>query len=281
METPTHAGATITLVTTSNRARIWLPLLQRLTEVSPDWVLLKHVDSALTGFGDIDSSAPRSQWPMLLAEFGRWASAHELGPVISCPHIPLLTHNIALAGAEPFFELDLMTRKVFLGSTLYEPRDIAPLAEMDPRGFRRLRPGAEGLHKLVNNGARRDGRPREAALRSKHIPELLASDPQGVRQAAALFFGPAERDVLALADAVVRGGWDRRAMLRVEAWSLLRALREPQSVAARARAHLAVRRCPVLKTIYGGGRRVPAPADAWLAEVARTHRVIDVRHATA
>jgi hypothetical protein len=270
----------MTRVTTSNRAGVWLPLLQRLTQVSPDWILLKHVDSALTGFGDIDSSAPRAQWPMLIAEFGRWAAANGLGPVISCPHVPLLTHNIALAGAEPFFELDLMTRKVFLGSTLYGPRDIAPLAEMDPRGFRRLRPGAEGLHKLVNNGALRNGRPNEPALRSKHIRELLASDPEGVRLAAALF-GPAERDVHALADAVVRGGWDRPATLRVEAWSLVRALREPQSVAARARAHVAVRRCPVLRAIFGGGRRVPVPADAWLAEVARTHRVSDGRHATA
>jgi hypothetical protein len=260
------------LASNSQRADLWLPLLRRLTELSPDWVLLKNADSALNGYGDIDSSAWSSQWPILIGEFGRWASARGLGPVISCPHVPNLTHNVALAGAEPFFELDLVTRKVFLGSTLYRPADLVPLAELDPRGFRRLRPGAEGLLKLVNNGAQRSGRPNVQGLRIKQIPELLARDPEGVRLTASLF-GPAERDIIALADAVVAGRWNRRAMLAVEAWSLFRAVGEPKSVAARVGAHIAARRCPVLRALFREHRRVPIPAEAWLREVARTHRV--------
>lgn len=259
-------------VSMAERADLWLPLLRRLTELSPEWVLLKNADSALAGYGDIDSAASSSHWPILIAEFERWASVHGLGPVISCPHIPNLTHNVALAGAEPFFELDLMTRKVFLGSTLYTPADIASLAELDTRGFRRLRPGAEGLFKLVNNGSWRSGRPNEKALQSKQIPELLACDPEGVRLAASLF-GPSERQIVALAEAVVAGRWNRRAMLAVEAWSVIRAVGEPQSVAARVRARVAVRKCPVLQAVFKWGRRAPTPPEAWLRHVARTHRV--------
>lgn len=261
----------MTALRVSNRADVWLPLLRRLTELSPEWVAWKSADSALTGYGDIDSAASFREWPALTAEFRRWAFASGLGPVIACPHAPNLMHLVALAGDEPFFEVDLVARKVFLGSTLFQPADLAPFTELDPRGFRRTRPGAEGLIKLVNQGSRRNGRPDEKGLVAKGIPTLLAADPQGVRDAASLF-GPAARDVLTLADAVVGGGWNRRAMLAVEGWFLLRSLREPRSLAARVRFRFARRSCPVLQAVFSG-RRVPPPADAWLRQVAQNHRV--------
>jgi hypothetical protein len=257
-----------------HREAVWLPLLQRLTVASRTWVAWKNVDSALYGYGDVDSAAPPEEWQQLADEFSTWAFSSGLGPVVLCPHAPNLLHLVALRDSEPFFEVDLVGRKVFLGSTLFVPEDLRPVTEMDARGFRRVRPGAEGLIKLIGNGALRNGRPNRPGLISKRIPELLAADPDGVRVAARLF-GPAERSVLALAGAVGRGSWDRRAMLSLEAWFLIRAVKEPRSVAARLRFRRARQSCPVLRAVFGG-RQVHGDVHRWLEDVGRTH---EIRHA--
>ena len=85
-----------------------------------------------------------------------------------------------------------------------------------------MRPGAEGLLKLVLNGSRWGGRPNFEGLRTKHVAELLDQDEEGARLCAPLF-GPAAPAVLALADSVRAGGWDRTAMLKVEAQALFKA----------------------------------------------------------
>ncbi|MEO6859748.1 MAG: hypothetical protein ABI323_14385 [Solirubrobacteraceae bacterium] len=254
-----------------DREATWLDLLRSLTALSPAWMVWKNVDSALHGFGDVDSVAPRRDWPLLEREFRSWAFRHGLGPVIACPHAPNLLHLVALHRSEPFFELDLSARKVFLGSTLFVAEDLSRLAITDGRGFRRIRPGAEGLLKLVNNGGQRDGRPNLDGLKRKRIPELLSSDPSGTR-AAAFLFGPARRSIVALASAVVGGGWNRRAMLSVEAWFLGRAVLEPTSVLARIRFRRNRAWCPVLRAVFAG-RLVPGDSVEWLHAVERHHTV--------
>lgn len=255
----------------SGRQTVWLPLLQELTQLSNDWVVWKNVESALSGYGDVDSAAPRDSWTGIADAFTAWAASNGLGPVVLCPHAPNLLHLVALREGEPFFELDLVARKVFLGSTLFVPADLRTLSEMDERGFRRVRSGAEGLIKLVGNGALRNGRANERGLVDKRIPQLLAGDQEGVRVAARLF-GPAETSVLKLAASVVQGSWDRWAMLSLEAWFLLRAVKEPNSVVARLQFRQARRSCPVLTAVFSG-RRVPGDVEKWLSEVGRTHEV--------
>src|SRR3954471_14880842 len=78
------------------RTEIWLPLLRRLTEISPLWAVWKNVDSAFTRGVDIDSVAPFESWLLIEEEFVSWARHFGLGPVIVCPHVPYLLHLIAL-----------------------------------------------------------------------------------------------------------------------------------------------------------------------------------------
>jgi hypothetical protein len=142
---------------------------------------------------------------------------------------------------------------------------------LDARAFRRVRPGAEGVIKLVSNGLLPGGRPAAEAMARKRVPALLAADPGGVI-VAARWFGPAAGAMRRLAAAVAAGGWDRRAALEVEAWSLLRGVAEPGTLASRTWFKYHVRaRCPVIQTIRRDNRRLPDDVGAWLEAARATH----------
>lgn len=252
----------------------WLPLLQRLSQISPRWAVWKNADLALEGEGDIDSVAPQRDWPQIAREYRSWAAEHDLGPVFACQHIPIGVEFIAVpAGAETFVELGAKARRIFRGSTMYTAEDFIPLMRMDPRGFRGLRPGAEGLFKLLLGGFGWGGRPRWKQLVAKNVPDLLREDPVGVRDAARLL-GVARGPAMAVAEAAARGDWDRRAALLVEARSILKSAVEPDVLARKLHYQIAVKgRCPVLHVLFKNHRRIPDDRERWLRDVAVEHEI--------
>ncbi|MDQ2913052.1 MAG: hypothetical protein M3T56_07320 [Chloroflexota bacterium] len=254
----------------------WLPLLRRITEVSPDWLVWKNADLALAGDGDIDSAAPEREWPKIVPEFVTWAREFRLGPVAVCRHIGGGVELIAIPEeATAFVELGMKAKRFFRGSTLYRAEDFIPLAQLDTRGFRRLRPGAEGLMKLVLQGFRWSGAPNVRALREKQVLELIRSDPLGARAAARLF-GVAEAAVVAAADAAASGRWDRRAVLTVQTRQLVRGLRDPGPLIRRARFKLAGGKpCAVTRAMFEDRRRIPDDRERWLALVRRDHQMYE------
>jgi hypothetical protein len=260
-----------------DRTALWLPLLQRLTERFPGWSVWKNVGSAFAGTGDIDSFSPPEDWPDIQRTFVAWVAEVGLGPVIICRHIPQGPHFITLEPRSPYLvQLDVKERGTFRGSTLIDAWDLQQLSEIDALGFRRVRPGVEGVIKLCMNGMRRGGRPNDEGLRAKRVADLLASDPEGV-EAAAELLGLAAGPLLRGAAAVVAGGWDQTAMRKVETWCLLRAVAEPGT--ALSRLHFLYRvapRCPVVSLIRDHDRRLPADREVWLDEVARDHEVVAV-----
>ncbi|HEU0299532.1 MAG TPA: hypothetical protein VFR37_08765 [Longimicrobium sp.] len=262
IESPREAG----------RTEMWLPLLRRLTAGSPTWAVWKNVDSALLGHGDVDSLADPGCWPGIEAEFRAWAAEHGLDRVIACRHVPQGPHLLAFGpGTRHLVQLDVKERATFRGSTLVSWRTLLPLCEMDPRGFRRVRPGAEGVIKLLSNGLLPGGRMDGAALRKKRVAELLNADPEGVRLIAGRF-GPAAGALRRGAEAAARGGWDRQAMRMVEAWCLLRAIAEPGTMLSRIGfKYHGRKRCPVIRTIRRDDRRIPDDVEGWMREVRRTH----------
>jgi hypothetical protein len=264
---------TSTRVAPGQRRELWLDLLRRLTATSPTWLVWKNVESALDGEGDIDSAASPADWDALEEQFVLWARELDLLPVALCRHIPGGRNLIAAPiGTATFLELSIKHDKAFRGSTLFVLDDLLAMSEMDERGFRKLRPGAEGLLKLVLNGSKWFGRPDQEGLTSKRVRELLASDREGVAIASRVF-GRADGAARDLAQAVVQGGWDRRAMLAIEANALTKGLRHPVVMARRAWFRLTTqRRCPVVYAI-GHGRVVTEPRDVWLADVARSHEL--------
>jgi len=123
----------------------WLALARGLSEVAPGWVACKSVGGAPTEASDLSSAAPVEEWDVLSQEFRRWAAANRLGPVVVCTHEPHVLHLIALDGPLRFFVLSLRARRVVRGATLYVPETLRPVTELDAWGFRRTRPGAEGV----------------------------------------------------------------------------------------------------------------------------------------
>ena len=253
-------------------ASAWLALLGRLTAALPLWGLWKNADAALAGHGDFDSTAPVEDWGRIVQEFADWASDRGLGPVTACREVPGGLFLLALDREKgEVLELDVNARKYFRGWTMFRPRDLAPVMEIDDRGFRRVRPGAEGLILLVQNGLLWGGRPDPAGLARKRVAEFLRADPEGVRLASRMFgaaSGAAER----AAEAVAAGGWDRRAMLTLEAYAGLRALGEPGIAFGRLLVPARKRRCPVLRTIFEDDRRVADP-ERWIQAVSESHEV--------
>ncbi|MEK6206470.1 MAG: hypothetical protein AABM32_02405 [Chloroflexota bacterium] len=254
----------------------WLPLLRRLTLVSPSWGVWKNAGDALAGSGDIDSSGSPEDWTTITREFAAWAGERGISSVFACRHIPGGINLIAVPPEAPLLlEVSVKERKVFRGSDLFTWRDLVPLMEMDKQGFRRLRDGAEGLFKLVLNGASRDGNPNPVGLRTKHVLELLRRDPEGV-DAAAATFGPARALVLRAAQSASMDDWDRTALLMTNAWAYGRAVLHPVDLARRAHFHLVAKeRCPVLNALLKNHRRIPDDRAAWLAAVSTSHKLTD------
>jgi hypothetical protein len=259
----------------SERSALWLPFLRRLTEVFPRWAVWKNVESALSGHGDVDSFAPVRDWPAVEALWLEWVESQGLRPAIVCRHVPQGPHFVALDDSPWLIQFDVKVRGTFRGSTLIDVDDLIALAEIDARGFRRIRPGAEGVLKLLYNGMRLGGLPDAEGLAAKRVVQLLRADPEGAEEAASRLLGPVQSAVNRAVRAVIAGRWDRRSLVVVEAWSALRSLGEPHVAASRLFFGLVLKkRCPVLRVIRRDDRRVPVDRERWLAEVRRTHRVI-------
>lgn len=254
-------------------APAWLPLLQRLTAACPVWGVWKNADAALKGMGDVDSVAPIEYWPLIHREFNRWAQAHQLGPVLSCRHLPGSLLLVACDRRwERLLELHVVARASFRLGPAFVAESLVSMMEQDSRGFRRLRPGAEGLLLLMYNGTKRGGRRDREGLRAKRVVELLRCDPEGIEVAARLF-GSAEQAALSGASAVAAERWERWAMLRVELRAASTAMKEPGALASKLGFRLvARRRCP-LQAALRAKRRLPRDGEEWLRRVARTHRI--------
>jgi len=250
-----------------------LPLFRALTALSPDSLVWKNADPALAGDGDVDWVAPPGCWDAIVERVRAWAAEGGLGPVVVCRHVPDGMFVIALRGGGEFFQLDVRSRATYRGGTVFRVQDLLPMTEMDARGFRTLRPGAEGLLKLVLKGSDRAGGQRTRNLQSERVLELISQDATGVRQAAALF-GMARGALVAAAERFRAGGWSRPAMLTVELSCRLRALSEPRVAFGRARLRSAsMKRCPVLRASIEGRRHPPANHTAWLRQVAESHEI--------
>lgn len=265
----------MTVAPVGNRAGLWLPLLRELTETFPRWAVWKNVESALAWHGDVDSFAPPSDWPAIEGVFLAWVRSNRLGPAIICRHIPQGPHFVTWENVSPYLlQLDVKRLGTFRGSILIDVEDLEKLSEMDTRGFRRIRPGAEGVLKLVYNGMKPGGRRNAEGLRFKRVVELLQQDPEGARLAADLF-GLAAPAVRASVEAVQRGEWKRSAMLAVEAWSLIRSPAHPGELVGRLWLNMVgKKRCPVLQVIREHDRRLPDDREAWLRRVAASHVIV-------
>ncbi|MDX1662012.1 MAG: hypothetical protein R3326_09495 [Gemmatimonadota bacterium] len=267
----------MTTPTSGERADLWLSLLRRVTERYPRWSVWKNVASALEGHGDVDSFAPARDWPAIERTWLEWCRDHGLGPSVVCRHVPQGPHFVTLDPASPYLiQFDVKLLATFRGCALMGVDELLPMSEIDALGFRRIRPGAEGVLKLVYNGMHPGGEKNEEGLRVKRVVELLRSDPEGVRQAAELF-GVAEAAIRRAVDAVMAGGWDRPALVAVEAWAHAKALTTPKVAVGRVWFNrVSKKRCPVLEVIREHDRRLPEDRAAWIerVEAVESHRVI-------
>jgi hypothetical protein len=235
---------------------------------------MKNVDRMLKGSGDIDSLAPTSSWLGISDVFEEWAFSNGFTGVASCRHVPGVLLLMAISPDEPALsELDVCDECYWRGSRLFTAAQVAPLIVQDPRGFRCLRPGAQGLFVLLLNGVRRGGKQDVLAIEDKQVRELVESDPEGARSAARTL-GFAQGAAMRLAGALRDREWDRGAALWLEAQALTRALMGPRRLVARIGFRIgAFRTCPVVEATKGSWN-TPRDLEGWLNVVADTHPVV-------
>lgn len=252
---------------------LWVPLLRELTVRYPSWAVWKNPESAFVGPGDIDSLAPPETWDEIEHTFKSWASGHGFTPIIVCRHVPQGPHFIAVDPGWPhMLILDVKELSTWRGSTLVEHRHLSEVAIVEDRGFRRIRPGAEGVVKFLLNGVLVGGRANLRGLELKGVKDLLTADREGVEMAAG-WFGPMSDTLIAGVDAFLAGGWDRRAMATVEAWATMRSVLEPKTAASRLRFKWGVKRCEILQSVRGSDRKIPDDVESWLKRIAVDHQV--------
>jgi len=260
-------------VQTVDLSTLWLPLLSELTQSSSRWGIWKNIDAAFRGSGDVDSTAPTEDWQMIEAAFVRWARANGFDPVTACRHVSGVLFLVAIdPRTRVMHELDVNARKFFRAWTMFRPDDLSSLMEMDPRGVRRVRTGTEGLIQLMQNGTKWGGRMHQEGLSVKQVIPKLNADPVGVAEGASMF-GPARAAAATAARDAAFGGWNRSAMLAVEARAVLGSFVEPHIALKRVWSRRVKARCPVLQTIFRDDRSVPADLDAWIQSVASSHPV--------
>jgi hypothetical protein len=256
---------------------LWLPLLRTLTLSSPHWGVWKNADRALAGIGDIDSAAPGEEWKLLSERHEHWAASNQAIAAIACSHVPDLLILIAVfPRLEKMLQLDLFAHCSWRGSRLFSAEQLTPLMVEDPRGFRRLTPGAEGVLLLLLNGVRWGGRPDVGALGEKRVWDLLQEDPAGVAAAADVVGAPGE--VMRAVTAYREGDWARLALLSLETRAVIRSLIRRRALARRVvfRSGLHARICPVDQALRND-RRVPANLGKWFQSIRSmgpTHRLV-------
>ena len=256
----------------ADRAPLWLPLLRDLTGEVPAWTVLKNLDSAFAGIGDIDTMAPRATWPTIEARFRAWAPAAGLSVVGVCRHNRRGPNFLARRVGDPYlFILDVKDTRPWRFSTLVTVEDALAAAAVDASGYRRTRAGFAGTLKLLFNGTGYGGYRRDAAIEQKHVLEDLRADPEGALGAARLV-GAAAPALRRGIRAAMAGGWSRRDMLAVEVWCAARGLVHPvrfgrQVLTRRTRDD----RCPAFRLAYREGRRLPDDPAAWVASFEDAH----------
>ena len=238
------------------------------------WGVWKNVESALTGFSDVDSVADPSEHHLIERDFADWAAQNHLLPIILCRHLPGSLLLVACAPGGRLVELHLLHKAVLRGACLFGADQLRSMMVQDPRGFRRLRSGSEGFLLFFHNGVTKTGSPNRRSLAEKKILDMTREDPEGA-DAAAGVFGAGKRYARRAVSRAENGEWDRASVLVVEFLLALRALRSPSLLASRIGFRVAgAAYCPVLKSLQRG-RRVDTEREKWLEAVGRTHVVID------
>ncbi len=262
------------MTASSSSPALRLALLRRLGEEFPEWGVWKNIDRMLAGSGDIDSLGRRSSWNEMDRTYRDWAFSNGFTGVVRCEHVPGVLILMAVSGEQPTMsELDVCDECYWRGSRLFTATDVESMMIPDRRGFRMLRPGAQGLFLLLLSGLRRGGRVDRHAIQEKEMRELLSADPEGVLDAARAL-GHAADDAVRLAHTVLRNGWDRRTAISLEARAITKALVEPVGLIARLGFRIGpFRTCPIIKATRDG-RATPKDVDAWLSAANKSHVVV-------
>jgi hypothetical protein len=229
----------------------WHALAAAASAAAPQFTIWKHGDALARPGGDLDATAPRGAWPVLVPAIRDWAAAEGCTHLVRCRHVPGTLITVACGGAigDALLQVDLVARKPLAAGAWFDAESVAAAATTDARGVRRLPAGAEGLLRLLDD-------PEDAEAAS-----LLLGDPIG---------GEAMAGSLALPRRLLLAAAGGSAALRAAAAVLASA----QAVVSRRldRPFARWRPCS-LTAALGQSRRASPSVTVWLEAARRDHEV--------
>lgn len=221
-----------------------------LTESIEQWAAWRGV-TALTEEHDLDSVAPEGVWASVIDATRVWAERWGIEAVVCCRHAPgqLILVGCGGRARETLLQVDVVAQKLVHGAPVWSAEDLLECVDATP-GIRRVRPGSEGVARLLARRADGEGR------------RLTALDPAG---ATALATRLGLRARLATS---TRPG----ATTLLECLLAVRPFRAPLVAARSFASDHRRRRCGVLAALRAD-RRAPRDLERWLHAVARDHEV--------
>jgi len=238
--------------------------LRELTRRHDRFVVWKHLDRSLHGYGDVDAVAPEPDVPAITQDAVSIAAV-TLGAThaILCDHVPSVRLHFFV---QPYclpqlFELDIWMQPSRASARWADPRRMVPFSILGLHGIRHLRPGAEAIMLLVYQGLSWKGRDKLAGEELKTIEKSLLDDLEGAYEACrTLPPWPARSALLKLVGCLRQGAWSRKDALQAFGGFALAGLAHP-NFAVRQAMHrvqfIRGRECLMFKLMRRHGRQVP------------------------
>lgn len=265
-------------MTNNDAAWNWAPILEDLSNAVGDWTIFKHLESALTGDGDIDSAVPRSSWDHATEALrNSLASASSATHVLWCEHVPEVRLCFILDPKQlPIVrEVDFAASCSFFGATWGWAEAMVPLSTVGGAGYRQLGAGAQSIVEVTLYGIDRLGRSKLDETRARRIRSGMRADLRGAETATTqLLPTKLSSAALDLAQSVADGGWDRRAAVYMLQSALMISLRKPSPALARLRFK-ARDHCSLFQLAISGRRTVVSHSE-FVSHFGSGHRVVEV-----
>lgn len=256
----------------------WIPLISDLSAEHADWTVWKHVESALSGDGDIDAAAPFASWAAVTTSLASIAASRTDATHLTwCDHVPdVRLHFLVSPSSWPILrEVDVASSCSKLGVRWAHAEDLVALSVLTADGYRAVRPGAQALVEAVLYGIDRFGAYRPSETSAARIDLGVAADAEGAQLSADRLVPPGMRlATRKVAKDLTRGRRPAASAKLLAASALVRSACVPEPALRRV-AFRTRPKCALFELAMSG-RRSNSRIGEFLEDLEGNHELVEI-----